>query len=49
MPYETNNNFNSVMDLETTSPIKLFEYMASKKPIITSNIKTIKKVLKPTH
>ena len=46
MPYETNNNFNGVMDLETTSPIKLFEYMASKKPIITSNIKTIKKVLK---
>ena len=46
MPYETKNNFNSVMDLETTSPIKLFEYMASKKPIITSNIETIKKVLK---
>tara|TARA_X000000950_G_scaffold215871_1_gene259802 strand:+ start:717 stop:1925 length:1209 start_codon:yes stop_codon:yes gene_type:complete len=46
MPYETKNNYNSVMDLETTSPIKLFEYMASKKPIITSNIETIKKVLK---
>jgi len=33
------------MDINTTSPSKLFEYMAAKKPIISSNIPTIKKVV----
>ena len=37
----------SVMDIETTSPIKLFEYMAAGKPIVTSDLPTISKVL--TH
>lgn len=36
----------TVMDLNTTSPIKLFEYMASKKPIIISRIPTIEKIVK---
>ncbi len=36
---------NTVMDLNTTSPIKLFEYMASKKPIVVSKIPTIAKII----
>ena len=35
-----------VMDIDTTSPLKLFEYMASKRPIIASNISTIAKIVK---
>lgn len=34
-----------VMDINTTSPLKLFEYMASKRPIAATNIPTISKVL----
>ncbi len=37
----------TLFDVETTSPIKLFEYMAAKKPIVASDIPTIRKVL--TH
>ena len=33
------------MDINTTSPMKLFEYMASKRPIVTTNIPTISKVI----
>ncbi len=38
--------------LETSkwmSPLKLFEYMSSKKPIISSNLKSIKEILKDNH
>ena len=35
------------MDLHTTSPLKLFEYMAAARPIVATNTPTITKVL--TH
>lgn len=44
MPYDLNET-NAVMDLETTSPIKLFEYMASKRPIVSSRIPVIENIL----
>lgn len=44
MPYD-NNDKKMVMDLETTSPIKLFEYMGAKRPIISTDIQVISKVL----
>lgn len=44
MPYDISES-NAVMDFETTSPIKLFEYMASKKPIVSTNLPVIEKVL----
>jgi glycosyltransferase involved in cell wall biosynthesis len=45
MPYQTDISYN-VMDINTTSPMKLFEYMASKRPIVATNIPTISKVIK---
>jgi len=36
---------NRIMDINTTSPIKLFEYMASQTPIIASNIPTVAKII----
>lgn len=44
MPYNTKVNF-EVMDVKTTSPMKLFEYMASNRPIISTNIPAISKVI----
>lgn len=35
-----------IMDIDTTSPLKLFEYMASKNPIVSSRIPTIEKIIK---
>jgi glycosyltransferase involved in cell wall biosynthesis len=46
MPYKTQMDF-KVMDIDTTSPMKLFEFMASKRPIISTKIPTISKVV--TH
>ena len=34
-----------IMDIESTSPLKLFEYMAAKKPIISSNIPAIRRII----
>ena len=45
MPYDESIQYR-VMDIDTTSPLKLFEYMASKRPIIASNISTIAKIVK---
>jgi glycosyltransferase involved in cell wall biosynthesis len=45
MPYDKSEK-NMVMDINTTSPIKLFEYMAAKKPIVTTKIEVIEKILK---
>jgi glycosyltransferase involved in cell wall biosynthesis len=39
------NEKNPVMDLETTSPIKLFEYMSSGKPILATRLPTIEKIV----
>jgi len=44
MPYDTNVNY-KVMNINTTSPIKLFEYMASKRPIVSTDIPAISKIL----
>jgi glycosyltransferase involved in cell wall biosynthesis len=46
MPYDTSISY-EVMDIHTTSPLKLFEYMASGTPIVSTNIPTISKIL--TH
>ena len=37
---------NPVMDYETTSPIKLFEYLATGVPIFSTKLQTIEKVFK---
>jgi len=44
MPYDLTEK-ESIMDINTTSPLKLFEYMASKRPIITTRIPTIEKII----
>ena len=44
MPYNLKVHYR-VMDVKTTSPMKLFEYMASKRPIITSDIPAISKIV----
>lgn len=43
MPYDLNEK--RIFDLSTTSPLKLFEYMASKRPIVSLKISTIEKVV----
>ena len=45
MPYDVTDK-KMVMDINTTSPIKLFEYMASKRPIVSTNLDVITKILK---
>ena len=44
MPYDLNEK-NKIMDINTSSPLKLFEYMAAKKPIVSLKIKTINKIV----
>ena len=44
MPFDLNES-NPVMDYNTTSPLKLFEYMAAKKPIVSTKIPTIEKIV----
>ena len=44
MPYDVREK-RPVMDINTTSPMKLFEYMAAKRAIITTDIPTIRKIL----
>lgn len=46
IPYKTDQEI-KIMDINTTSPIKLFEYMASRRPIISSNVPAISRTL--TH
>ena len=41
--YSENNKYNNIADW--MSPLKIFEYMASKKPIIASNLPAIKEIL----
>lgn len=45
MPYDLRER-KAVMDINTTSPIKLFEYMAARRPIVTAEIATISKILR---
>lgn len=44
MPYKTDQEI-KIMDINTTSPLKLFEYMAAKKPIISTNILAISRTI----
>ncbi len=44
IPYDLSVEY-KVMDINTTSPIKLFEYMASKRPIVATDIPTITKII----
>ncbi|MFZ5365201.1 MAG: glycosyltransferase [Patescibacteria group bacterium] len=44
MPYDTRINY-KVMDINSTSPLKLFEYMGSKRPIVSTAIPVIEKVV----
>jgi len=44
MPYDLAEKC-MIMDINTSSPIKLFEYMASKRPIVSLKIPTIEKIL----
>ncbi len=44
LPYRLDMD-HKVMDIHTTSPIKLFEYMAARRAIVASGIPTVKKVL----
>jgi glycosyltransferase involved in cell wall biosynthesis len=44
MPYDTSQT-DGVMDLNTTSPLKLFEYMAAQRPIISTDISAISRTI----
>jgi len=46
MAYKMDVNY-KVMDIHTTSPLKLFEYMASRRPIVATDIPVVAKVI--TH
>lgn len=44
MPYKTDHNVR-LMDLDSTSPLKLFEYMAAERPIVSSDIPAVSRTL----
>lgn len=44
MPYKTVKK-TKIMDINTTSPLKLFEYMAAKRPIVSINISAISRTV----
>jgi len=44
MPYNTDQSID-VMDIDTTSPLKLFEYMAARRPIVTTDIPAIARTI----
>lgn len=44
MPYDIERDV-TLMDLESTSPLKLFEYLAAARPIVTSDIPAITRVV----
>lgn len=44
MPYDITEK-NMIMDVNTTSPLKLFEYMGAKKPIVATKIEVIEKII----
>jgi glycosyltransferase involved in cell wall biosynthesis len=46
LPYQLKNINYKIMDINTTSPLKLFEYMAARKPIVATQIPTIAKILR---
>lgn len=44
MPYDTTVEFD-VMDIDTTSPLKMFEYLAAARPIISTDIPAISRTI----
>lgn len=48
MPYDTDRDI-TLMDLESTSPLKLFEYLASRRPIVSSDIPAISRTVEHGH
>jgi glycosyltransferase involved in cell wall biosynthesis len=44
LPYKLDLNYRA-MDINTTSPLKLFEYMASKRPIVATRVSTLENIL----
>ena len=44
MPYDIKIEY-TVMDINTTSPLKLFEYLAAKRPVVSTNIPAINKIV----
>jgi glycosyltransferase involved in cell wall biosynthesis len=48
LPYKMDMR-HKIMDINTTSPLKLFEYMAAKRPIVATGIPTVLKVLNHGH
>lgn len=48
MPYDTDRDV-TLMDLESTSPLKLFEYLASKRPVVSSDIPAISRTVEHGH
>ena len=44
MPYKTDQKI-KIMDINTTCPLKLFEYMASKRPIVSTKIPAISRII----
>lgn len=48
MPYDTDRDV-TLMDLESTSPLKLFEYLASSRPVVSSDIPAISRTVDHEH
>jgi glycosyltransferase involved in cell wall biosynthesis len=48
LPYQPERR-HTVMDIHTTSPLKLFEYMAAGRPIVATDIPTVAKVVTHEH
>ncbi|MFH1035924.1 MAG: glycosyltransferase family 4 protein [Pseudomonadota bacterium] len=48
LPYQPDQR-HTVMDLGTTSPLKLFEYMAARRPIVATAVPTVAKVLQAEY
>lgn len=48
LPYRLDRE-HKVMDVHTTSPLKLFEYLAARRPIVATAVPTVAKVLSQGH
>lgn len=48
MPYDTEREV-TLMDLESTSPLKLFEYLASSRPVVSTDIPAVSRTVEHEH